>query len=216
MKNQSENRKLTRAEEERKAVFDRLNEELAAQGFQRRDLTIDMIRANVMAVVLGLPFALLLPIAFFLKNPVGEVEVSLGLGDLAVFLVIFILLAVVHEGIHGLTWAIFAPGHWGDISFGFIVQYLTPYCTCRAPLSKGAYALGGVMPTVVLGFLPAVIAVFIGQAALLWMGIVMIFAGGADLTILLKLLAFRTKGREAVYVDHPYECGLVAYIRDFE
>ena len=41
----------------------------------------------------------------------------------------------------------------------------------------------------------------------------MIFSGGGDGLIILKLLLHRTKGKTVVYYDHPYECGVVAFER---
>ena len=42
----------------------------------------------------------------------------------------------------------------------------------------------------------------------------MILAGGGDLTILLKLLRYKSKKEEILYMDHPYECGLVVFERE--
>ena len=35
----------------------------------------------------------------------------------------------------------------------------------------------------------------------------------AILTIVLKMLRFKPDGGEVLYLDHPYECGLVAFTR---
>lgn len=99
------------------------------------------------------------------------------------------------------------------ISFGFIPQYLTPYCTCNEPLKKGEYITGALMPTLLLGFLPAAGASVTGSAVLFCISAVMIFAGGGDLTIVLKLLRYKTESSEALYLDHPYQAGLVVFLR---
>jgi hypothetical protein len=39
----------------------------------------------------------------------------------------------------------------------------------------------------------------------------MIFGGGGDFIIILKMLLYRAKGKDAVYYDHPYECGFVVF-----
>ena len=69
------------------------------------------------------------------------------------------------------------------------------------------------MPTVLLGILPAAAGIFTGSMVLWGIGAVMIFAGGGDLAIFLKLLSFRPGTGDVVYLDHPYECGLVAFLR---
>ena len=206
-------RKLTAAEEKRKAGFDRIAAELAAEGYRQEDLTIGLVRANVLAIVLALPIVAVLLIAFLAAHPEGDGG-TLSPGGMLGFFALFFLLIFVHEGIHGLTWALFAPDHLRAISFGVIRQYLTPYCTCSQPLSRRAYALGGMMPTVLLGFLPALIAIWNGSGALWGMGALMILAGGGDLAIFLKLLRFQPGTRDVVYLDHPYECGLVAFLRE--
>ena len=42
----------------------------------------------------------------------------------------------------------------------------------------------------------------------------MIFGGGGDFAIILKMLLHRQRGKEAVYYDHPYECGVVVFEKD--
>lgn len=69
------------------------------------------------------------------------------------------------------------------------------------------------MPTIVLGIIPAVIASFNGSAMLFAIGAIMILAGGGDLTIIMKLVMFRTQNKEVVYMDHPYQAGLVAFVK---
>ena len=69
-------------------------------------------------------------------NPQTNWEMGGGLEGLWMFLIVFMILIVVHELIHGFTWGMFAQSKLKAISFGFIWQYLTPYCTCKEPLKK--------------------------------------------------------------------------------
>jgi hypothetical protein len=39
----------------------------------------------------------------------------------------------------------------------------------------------------------------------------MIFAGGGDFLIILKMLLYRAQGSDTVYYDHPTECGFVVF-----
>ena len=41
----------------------------------------------------------------------------------------------------------------------------------------------------------------------------MILGGGGDLAIVLKMLRFKPDDADVLYLDHPYECGLVAFVR---
>lgn len=207
-----DNRKLSKAEEKRKKLYEEKKKELLAQGYEEKDLTISVLKANVMAIVLRLPIIILLLILFIYKNQSGLYTFSFY--GPVVFLVIFAVLVVVHELIHGLFWAIYAKHHLKSIEFGFIVSSLTPYCCCKEMLTKSQYIIGGIMPTVILGIIPAIISIFTGSIFWFAMGELMILSGGGDMTILLKLLRYKSKKEEILYMDHPYECGLVVFERE--
>lgn len=130
------------------------------------------------------------------------------------FLLVMLLLTAVHEGIHGLTWGLFAESHWRAIRFGVIWKALTPYCTCAQPMKRGQYILGAAMPTLVLGIGLTAAAALTGIFWVFILALAMIFGGGGDFTIILKILLHRQCGKEAVYYDHPYECGVVVFEKD--
>lgn len=213
---EQQERTLTEAELARKATFERTRDELEALGFRYRPLVISVVAANVGAVALALPLDIVLGIAFFLLHPEGgssSFDAAGMLGGLLLFVALFLVLIVIHELIHGFVWGLFAKRRWKSVSFGVIWQYLTPYCTCDEPLARRAYIAGALAPTVVLGVLPVLVAYATGSFAWLAVGFIMILGGGGDLTIVLKMLRFKPDGTEVVYLDHPYECGLVAFER---
>lgn len=207
----NQERKLTKAELARKEKFGRIQADFEAQGFRTQPLTLGVVSANVQALVLGLPLAVALGAGFFLLHP--TLSFSFDLAGTLLVLAAFFALVAAHELIHGLVWSLHAEGGWKSISFGVIWQYLTPYCTCDEPLSKRAYIVGALAPTVVLGLLPVLVAYATGSAGWLAVGLFMILGGGGDLAIVLKMLRFKPHGREVRFLDHPYECGLVAFVR---
>lgn len=206
-----EERSLSAAEQKRKVTFDAVCEEMEREGFARKNLIVSVARANVMAIFVMLPFALIAGLWYYAISP--DRNVVLPPGRTVLLLVGFFLLIVVHELIHGLTWGIFAENHFHSISFGVIWSALTPYCTCSEPLKKYQYLLGAAMPTLVLGFVFALVAGWIGNFALFLLAEMMIFGGGGDFYIILKLLRFRSKQQLVLYYDHPYECGVVAFVK---
>ncbi|MGN1033653.1 MAG: DUF3267 domain-containing protein [Intestinibacter sp.] len=207
-------RKLTKAEEKRKKIYEEEKQKLINDGYIEKDLTISVVYANVMAFVLGLPIIIVLGILFFKYNfGNSEISFTFTIKESVVFLVSLAVLIVVHELIHGAFWAIFAKKHLKSIEFGFMAQYLTPYCCCKEVLTKGQYIIGGIMPTVILGIVPAVVAIFSGSWLVFFIGCIMILSGGGDMTILLKLIMYRSQKQEILYMDHPYECGLVVFER---
>ena len=189
-------RTLTNAELARKEAFEQARVELEAQGYRMHPLVISVVSANVGALATALPL-----------------DVVLGAGFFLLAFLAFVVLTVVHELVHGLTWSLFAKSGWKSVSFGVIWKYLTPYCTCNEALSRRAYIVGALMPTLVLGILPVLAAYATGSLFLLVVGLLMILGGGGDLTIVLKMLRFKPDGGEVLYLDHPYECGLVAFTR---
>lgn len=214
------NRELSSAEKKRSIRFEKTKKELCEKGYEVQDLTIGIVYANVMAVVLTLPIIFCLAALYYFCNQdfferMESVPAEKVLVTLILFWVLLLVLIVVHELIHGITWSLFAKKRWKSISFGFIAQYMTPYCTCDEALRKGQYVAGALMPTIMLGIVPAVISIITGSIFLFGIGAFMLMSGGGDLTIVLKLMRFRTKGKEVLYLDHPYQAGLVAFVKEY-
>lgn len=206
-----EERKLTAAEQRRKEHFEELKAGLERDGYTARNLTISVVRANVLAIVLMLPFVILFLFWYVCVNDtLGE---KLSQLQFLLMPVLLIVLMVAHELIHGLVWGCFADSGFKAIEFGMIWSALTPYCTCTKPLKRWQYILGSVMPTIVLGFGLGIVAIYTKQNLLCYLSLLMILGGGGDFCIIIKLLRHRFKG-EKIYCDHPYECGLVVFERD--
>lgn len=208
MAGEKKERVLTEKEINRKNRVDRLTEELAQQGYVRRDQIISVVFANVMAFVLAIPFLFVFGLWFLARNRMFSSS------DSILFLWIAIpVLIVAHEGLHGLVWGLCAPNKFKNIEFGFIAKALTPYCTCGDPLKKGAYILGSFMPCLALGILPCIASVYLNSYRLLFLGLYMILCAGGDLTIILKMLFFRTSCTDVIILDHPTECGFIVFER---
>lgn len=207
-----EERKLTEKELKRKDAFEKVRANMEQNGFQTKELTLGVVQANIAALFIMLPFVLFFTWIYYTVNPLTESSQSLRLDF--VFLAVLIVLVVLHEAIHGLTWGFFAKNHLKSIDFGVIWKMLTPYCTCNEALTKWQYILGGAMPTIILGFGLSLIATALCSRFLFVLAFIMIFAGGGDFCIILKILLYRPKGKEVVYYDHPYECGLVIFEKE--
>lgn len=204
-----EERKLTTKELKRKESFERICNEMEKNGYETKNLTASILQANIAAVIIMLPFVVLIGWIYFTVNPAGSFSVEISTSLL--FLPIFLCLIVLHEVIHGITWGIFAKNHFRSIDFGVIWKALTPYCTCSEPMKKWQYVIGGAMPTLILGFALAVIATGLNHFMLFVLSELMVISGGGDFFIILKMLLYRSKKKEVVYYDHPYECGVVAF-----
>ena len=194
-------RELTEAEKRRMEKFEAMSESMIAQGYRKVELTVSVVFANVFSVILFIPvFGLSLWI-FFSRNPDTEFHAWSATG--IILLISFVVLTVVHELIHGLSWSIFTRHHWQDIEFGFMKQYLTPYCNCKEPLTKGQYIFGAVIPLIA--------GILAGSFDVLLIGIVMTVAAAGDILIIWKVLTYQSKAGTVVYVDHPTQAGGVIF-----
>lgn len=202
-------RKLSKAELKRKEQFDKLTEELAQQGYKPNHITMGALAANILSIVIAIPFIAFFVMLFLLNGHEIWIHSSHMLFS---FIIIFVLI-VVHELIHGITWAAFAKNGWKSISFGFIVEYLTPYCSCNQPMKKYQIILGAIMPTIILGFIPAIVAVFTGSTITLFVALMLIMGGGGDMIIIFKLLRFKSTAKDVLFIDHPYELGTAVFER---
>ena len=202
-------RKLTEKEWKRKEQFEILRADMKKKGYEEKALTIGVLQANIGAIIVMLPFGAITAMIYYHFNSTGTQEISLRFSSL--LLPILLVLIVLHELIHGLVWSCFAKNHFHSIEFGVIWKALTPYCTCSEPMKKWQYMLGGAMPTLVLGAGTTVIAVATSKWLLFLLAELMIFSGGGDFLIILKILLYRSGRKETVYYDHPYECGVVVF-----
>ncbi len=206
--------KLSKAELRRKAVFEVVKAGLEEDGYHTKELTMSTFAANVIAIVAALPPIVLLIVVFRMMNPQAQ-GLSGEMKDVLLFLGSFLLLVVIHELIHGITWGLCAKSGFKSIEFGVIWEYVTPYCTCSEPLRKGQMVLGALMPTILLGVIPGTVACFIGSTDLAYMAGAMILGGGADLMIVGKILHHKT-GKTALFHDHPYKVGTIVFEKNEE
>ena len=206
---EEKDRKLSEKEQRRLAVFEKTCERFQQQGYKMTNLTIGIVNANLSVMLLAIPIVAIGVLLFVWKNPIELLRPNLQ-GSL-LFIVLFVVLIVAHELIHGLTWSLFSEHHSKDIEFGFMKEFLTPYCTCTIPLSKSQYIWGALMPCILLGILPTVLGILLGSSLWFWIGIVMILAAGGDIMIVMKVMAFKKQDEstEILVYDHPTQAGSV-------
>ena len=203
----NDKRKLTEKELKRKNDFEKFNSEMQQKGYKMKNIIINTQQAKPLCLLIMLPF---MALAFWIYYKVNGFDLDcLSWGFLVVLLMLILCLSILHELIHGITWAIFAKNHFHAIDFGIVWSTLSPYCTCFEPLKKWQYLLGTAMPTLVLGGGGAVAAVMTNQLLLFLAAEYMILSGGGDFQLILRSIL--TDKRESVYCDHPYECGFVVF-----
>jgi len=184
------------------------------ENYSKEKRTIDIVWANIFGVIILLPIVLLFGLPYyFIWQP--EITFS-GLFDsffevMEIFAWIFTLLLmgiVVHELIHGITWAVFAKRGFRSIRFGILWKMLTPYCHCKEPLKVKHYITGALMPALILGVLPAMWGIAVGSSRFLFFGMFFTMAAAGDFLVVNLI---RKEPKDAYVQDHPSEAGYFVY-----
>lgn len=189
------------------------------ENYTEKKLTIDLKKANIysLKILLYSCVVFLIPYVFLWQYQFSFEHLSSTFKRLIekyTFLsgfipLFFIVLGIVlHELIHGLTFLPFCKNGFKSIKFGFMKQYLTPYCHCKEPLKLKYYRIGVIMPAIILGFLPSVWAIVTGNFYLLCFGIFFIMGAAGDFMILMIL---KNENPEDLVLDHPSEAGCFVY-----
>ncbi|MDI3526215.1 MAG: hypothetical protein PWR03_398 [Tenuifilum sp.] len=166
-------------------------------------------KANLLSFLLLIPIVLIAVIPFvilFGTSPLVSGFNTLQ-NNLLVVLAGLLVLIVIHEGLHGITWAFFAKTGLKSISFGIKWAYLTPYCHCNEPLKRKQYILGGIMPGLVTGIIPLIVSYINANGWLLLVSVFLIATAGGDFLVLFRTLKYPST---YIFFDHPTEIGFIA------
>ena len=180
--------------------------------YKKEKVTIDLVWANVFGLIMFVPTILMFGLPYYLiwKDDIQlkDLFLSHSLWGIWVFLLILVFGIIAHELIHGIVWAIFAKNGFKSIKFGIMWKMLTPYCHCKEPLKLKLYVLGAIMPAILLGFIPGILAIVVGNMAMLVLGMLFIIAACGDFLI---IYALRNEKKDTLVEDHPSEVGCNVY-----
>ena len=172
------------------------------------EYTMGIGKANLFAFFLIIPITAVFLIPYLLIWDFNDVEI--GRRQLMnFFFLVLVVGIVVHELLHGVGWALYAKKGFQSIRFGVNWKFLTPYCHCKEPLRVKHYVVGGALPLVVMGIIPSLTAIIIGNGFLLCFGIFFSWAAGGDI---ISLFMLRKINRETFVYDHPDKLGF--YIKN--
>jgi putative zincin peptidase len=170
----------------------------------KRDLSISMVRANVVVMFITIPVVILQFAIFILLHGMENLEPTWN----SVVLIVAVLLGVViHELMHGISWVIFGHKPFSAIKFGFQWKTLTPYAHLKEPVEVNAYRLGAFLPGFILGILTYILSLAFGNGNLFWFSLVHTSAAGGDWLILWLIRRVQT-GTQVE--DHPTRAGCYA------
>lgn len=167
----------------------------------KRDLSISMERANLGVLFLSLPVVVIQFILFEFIQPNKDASIT---WNLLVFMLVVIVGIIIHEAIHGITWAVFGRKPWSTIKFGFQLKTLTPYCHIKEPVEVNAYRIGAFMPGLIVGILPYIYSLITGDASWFWFGLIHTASAGGDWLVLWLIRAVKAG---SLVEDHPTQAG---------
>jgi len=113
---------------------------------------------------------------------------------------------VVHELLHGLTWAWAGNHSMASVTLGVQWKSLTPYAHISRPIPAHAYRLGAAMPLIVLGLLPYLASLVLVDGWLLGFSLVFTVAAAGDVLILGLI---RHVDSDHWLKDHPTKAGIM-------
>ncbi len=186
------------------------------ENYKKEKLTIDIVWANVFSFILIIPTLLFLGVPYYFiwghEVNIKELLENIGLQGITVkfliFFFIFIFGIIIHELIHGITWARYTEKGFKSIKFGVMWKMLTPYCHCKEPLNVKQYIIGAIMPAIILGILPSIIAIITGHLGLIIFGIFFTISAAGDL---LMINLIRKENMNDLVQDHSSEVGCYIY-----
>lgn len=100
-----------------------------------------------------------------------------------------VVLALLHELLHGLAFVIVGGAHPRDVSFAVDWRQLQPATFCHRLISARAARIAALAPLLLLGLLPGALALALGDAVLLVWGTAMSSAAAGDVATVVAMRA---------------------------
>lgn len=189
-------------------AFNRIQDQLKANGYREKDVTISSGKAMVLGVVFALPFIVIIGLLYrFVLIKRAHLSEIGGPSFYIMFIAIIAASVVVHELLHGIGWAISSGKGWKVVRFN--INAMMPSCACKVALKKKTYLIGVLAPFVVLG-LGSILFIFVYPSTVSFLTMMVNFvAAGADLLIALHVL----REEDGFIADHPTEAGYIAFYK---
>jgi hypothetical protein len=171
-----------------------------------KDLSISTISANLFAIPIVVFLIICLACPFILiwdwhTFTLGFLSTYLAL---PYFIIVFIFGAFMHEVLHAIGFLIFGKLKYSQVQIGVKWKFLTPYAHCKVPLKASVYRIALLLPAILLGVIPSIIAYIFGIGWLLIYGILFTILAGGDILV---FWIIRKVNNNELVKDHPEQCG---------
>ena len=176
------------------------------ENYKKEKKTIDLQKANLIAIIYLVVFTFIFAIPYYFLWGFNFSLKNVGNVILLAFLpfVVLILGIILHELIHGLFFSLYASRGFKSVKFGILWKMLTPYCHCKEPLQIKNYVVALLGPFILMGIIPGLISLAIGNIPLLLFGIFFSSAAAGDLMIYSLI---KKEDPQDYVQDHPSEAG---------
>ncbi len=178
------------------------------ENFTKEKKTINLMKANLVGIKYLVFFAIIFLVPYYLiwGNNFSENFYKGSNRILKLFfpLIAFFVGVIIHELVHGVFFARYASKGFRSVKFGVLWKMLTPYAHCKEPLQIKHYIVALLAPLFLVGILPAVLGIILGNPGLLIFGIV--FSGSAAGDLMIYNL-IKKENPEDYVQDHPSEAG---------
>ncbi len=175
-----------------------------------KEITIEIPFANKVALYATIPLLVLYVFPFILIFGWSSFSSEL-LFFAKTGLIIIIAGVPLHEGLHALGWAVFTPKPWKNISFGIQWKYLAPYTHCKLSLKPYQYIIGGILPLLVMGFLPLIIGYYSESSYFVLTGFIFTWVAFGDILSVYTLAKERNLKKVK---DHPEKLGFIVEYKE--
>jgi hypothetical protein len=172
-----------------------------SESSNRSEFTLSVVKVNFYSLIMIFPITAIYLIPYILIWDYTSFEIGRK-EFLKLFIYMLVFGIIIHELLHGLTWAFFTKKGFKSIKFG--INGITPYCHCKEPLKANHYRLGGAMPLIIMGILPSLLGIILGNGLYLSFGIFFSWAACGDI---ISLFMLRKYDRNTIVSDHPEKMG---------
>jgi len=170
------------------------------------DLSISMLKANLysLPLVIGLIIFLTGPFLIIWGKQQLFFSFPIIYLNLKIIIPVLIIGAVLHEVLHALSFLIIGRVSAESVKLGFQWRSLTPYAHCKIPVKASLYRISLLMPALVMGIIPWIIALATGNGWLLVYAVIFTIVSGGDI---LTIWIIRKAKPNQLVQDHPSNCG---------
>lgn len=171
------------------------------------DASTSSLKFNLFAFLIGIILfivAALLYILLWGTNSLGDTFSIEGYSEGFTFLFFLLVGIWAHELLHGLGY-IMGGVNRSELKYGFNWKNVIFYVSCKVPVTMKTYKLAGILPLIVLGVFPTLIALlFEGLGLLFFWSLTMLMMCSGDIYMLLRIRNFPLN---SLVIEHPKRVG---------